>query len=61
MFGTPNNFFEAKLRARVSAFDPRDPALEGEDERGGAFVRFKTGGKVFAGLERIGDSAGAGE
>jgi len=58
VFGTPNSFFEAKLRARVRAFDPRDPALEGEDERGGAFARFKTGGKVVAELEGIGDSAG---
>jgi hypothetical protein len=58
VFGTPNSFFEAKLRARVRAFDPRDPALDGEDERGGAFARFGTGGKVFAELEGIGDSAG---
>ena len=58
MFGTPNSFFEAKLRARVRAFDPRDPALEGEDERGGAFARFGIGGKVVAELEGIGDSTG---
>jgi hypothetical protein len=58
MFGGPNSFFEARLRARVRAFDPRDPTLDGEDERGGAFARFGTGGKVFAGLEGIGDSAG---
>jgi hypothetical protein len=56
--GTPNSFFEAKLSARVKAFDPRDPALEGEDEGGGTFVRFRTGGKVFAELEGIGDSTG---
>ena len=58
MLGTPNNFFEAKLRARVRAFDPREPALDGEDERGGAFARFGIGGKVVAELEGIAYSAG---
>lgn len=42
----------------MRAFDPRDPALDGEDERGGAFARFGGGGKVIAELEGIGDSAG---
>jgi hypothetical protein len=48
----------AKLRARVRAFDPRDPALDGEEERGGAFAKFGAGGNVFAELEGIGDSEG---
>lgn len=56
--GKPNSFFEAKLRARVRAFDPRDPALDGEEERGGAFRGFGAGGKVFAELEGTGDSEG---
>jgi hypothetical protein len=55
---TLNSFFEAILRARVRAFDPRDPTLEGEEERGGAYTRFGAGGKVFAELEGIGDSKG---
>jgi len=55
---TPNSFFEARLRARVKAFDPRDPALDGEEESGGAFMGFGAGGKVFAELEGIGDSDG---
>ena len=55
---TLNSFFEAMLRARVRAFEPRDPALEGEEERGGAYTRFGTGGKVFAEPEGIGDSTG---
>ena len=58
MLGTPNSFFEAKLRARVRAFDPRDPGLDGEDERAGTLGRFGAGGNVFAELEGIGDSAG---
>jgi len=58
LFGAPNSFFEAKLRARVRAFDPRDPALDGEEERGGALARFGAGGKVFPELEGIGDSEG---
>ena len=42
----------------MRAFDPRDPALDGEEERGGALARFGAGGKVFPELEGIGDSAG---
>ena len=58
MFVAPKSFFEAKLSARVRAFDPRDPALDGEEESGGAFTRFGIGGKVFAELEGIGESEG---
>jgi hypothetical protein len=54
----PNSFFEAILKARVSAFDPRDPTLDGEEERGGAFKGFGAGGKVFAEPEGTGDSGG---
>lgn len=42
----------------MRAFDPRDPALDGEEERGGAFTGFGAGGKVLAELEGTGDSEG---
>lgn len=42
----------------MRALDPRDPALDGEEERGGAFARFGAGGKVFVELEGTGDSGG---
>ena len=43
----PNNFFEARFNARVSGFELlRDPALEGELERGGT-LGFGGGGKLI--------------
>lgn len=53
----PNNFFDARFSARVSGFEPvREPALEGEPERGGR-LGFGGGGKLM-GTELSGGSYG---